>query len=58
MLPQGEKTRRAVRWISDMLKENPQAGINGLVMRAIAQFDLNPKESEELTQFYRRARQE
>jgi len=58
MLPQGEKTRRAVRWISDMLKDNPKADKNGLVMRAISQFDLNPKESEELTWFYRRANQE
>lgn len=58
MLPQGEKTRRAVRWISDILQENPQSRINELVMRAISRFDLNPKESEELSRFYRRAKQE
>ncbi len=57
MQPQGEKTRKAVRWISDLLKDQPDASPGELVIRAITKFDLNPKESEELMQFYKRAEQ-
>ncbi len=57
MQPQGEKTRKAVRWISEILKDQPEARPGELVMQAISKFDLNPKESEELMQFYKRAEQ-
>ncbi len=55
MLPQGERTRRAVRWISDSLKESDMSKVKSLVHQAIFKFDLNPKESEDLIHFYERA---
>jgi len=53
MQPKGEKTRKAVRWISAKLAEEPDASLHQLIMHAITNFDLNPRESEELIQFYR-----
>ena len=55
MLPQGEKVRRAVRWIADHRKDDPTLNINEIVHTAISKFDLNPKEAEALLQFYRNA---
>jgi hypothetical protein len=53
--PEGERLRRAVRWISGQLKDDPNARVMPLVHEAIARFDLTPKEGEELIDFYRRA---
>jgi len=55
MLPDGERSRRAVRWISDSIKETEPDDLLKLVNEAIFKFDLNPKESEELLHFYKRA---
>ncbi len=51
--PEGERSRRAVRWIAGKLLEDPQLQVMALVHEAIARFDLSPKEGEELIQFYR-----
>lgn len=54
--PEGERTNRAIRWISENLKEEPTRPVMQLVHEAIARFDLTPKEGQELIQFYRSAR--
>lgn len=51
--PEGEATRRAIRWISEQLKELPQGPVMKWVHEAIARFNLSPKEAEALIQFYR-----
>lgn len=51
--PEGENARRAVRWISDRLLEDESLSAMRLVHEAIPQFDLTPKEGEELIAFYR-----
>jgi hypothetical protein len=53
--PENERTRRAVRWISDRLLEQPSSSRMALVHQAISRFDLTPKEGEELVAFYRAA---
>lgn len=55
MLPQGEKSRKAVRWISDSLKDSESIKVSTLIHQAIFKFDLNPKESEDLLRFYKQA---
>ncbi len=55
MLPQGEKSRRAVRWISDSINDSDAAKVKTLLNKAIFQFDLNPREAEELLHFYKQA---
>ena len=51
-----EKTRRAVRWISDTL-QNSDSDLNALIHEAISKFDLDPRQSEELIHFYRQSRE-
>lgn len=53
IVPEGEAVRRAVRWISENLKDNPAASVQMLVNEAISRFNLSPKESLALMQFYR-----
>ena len=51
--PEGENAKRAVRWISDQLREDESLPVMRLVHQAISRFDLTPKEGEELIAFYR-----
>jgi hypothetical protein len=52
IMPEGEAIRRAVKWISGELQEDPKKSIQALVNDAISHFDLSPKEAEFLTEFY------
>ena len=54
-LPRGEKLRRAVRFVSERIREEGPPPLAALVNEATLQFDLTPKESEYLIQFYRDA---
>jgi hypothetical protein len=57
-LPTGESLRRAVRYISERLQEDASQPLLSLVDQASQRFDLTPKESEYLIQFYREAMRE
>jgi hypothetical protein len=50
MMPKGERVR-------EHLKTDPSRAVMPLVYEAALKFDLTPKESEELSQFYRSARE-
>ncbi len=52
-LPEGEDLRRAVKWISAGLEENPNARVHRLIEEAIFKFDLSPKDGEWLMDFFR-----
>jgi hypothetical protein len=53
VLPEGEDLRRAVKWVSGILKDEPDRSIGGLVNDAIFRFDLSPKDGEFLARFFR-----
>lgn len=57
IMPEEARVRRAIRWISDALSEEPGTPMMQLVHDAAARFDLSPKQSEELIHFYRQARE-
>jgi len=42
--PQGDKIRKAVRWLSDMCREHPEKSRAALVKEAEIRFDLTPRE--------------
>lgn len=42
--PQGDKIRKAVRWISDTLREHPEKARTTVVKEAEVRFDLTPRE--------------
>ena len=52
LLPDGEDVRRAVKWVSGNLQENPEEPVQPLVRKAIFKFDLSPKDSDFLVRFY------
>ena len=57
VFPEGERVRSAIRWVSAHLLEDPEQAVLPLAHQAAEKFDLTPKESEELIQFYRSAKE-
>jgi len=53
LLPEGENAHRAVRWISDQLREKPLQPMAALLDQAMLRFDLTPVQCERLIEFYR-----
>ena len=53
IMPESEQLKRAVRWISEQLKEDENKSKQGLINEAISRFDLNPKQSMYLLSFYK-----
>ena len=54
LLPEGEDLRRAVKWVSANIQENPDQSLNKLVHEAIFKFDISPKDAEFMQRFYRK----
>lgn len=48
--PQGDKIRKAVRWISETLREHPDKSRSQIVKEAEVRFDLTPRECTFLDQ--------
>jgi hypothetical protein len=47
--PDGEDIRKAIKWISEERKYNPEAKPIKLVEEACLKYDLSPKDAEYLT---------
>lgn len=58
ILPEGESMRRAVRWISDQLREDPDRPKLPLLDEAMRRFDLTPAQCERLLALHRAAPRE
>lgn len=54
IMPDSEQLKRAVKWISEQLKEDENKSKQGLINEAISRFDLNPKQSMFLLSFYKK----
>ncbi|MFQ5485685.1 MAG: hypothetical protein ACE5IR_13510 [bacterium] len=54
ILPEGASIRRAVKWISEQIQDNPGQNVQKFVNEAIAMFDLSPKDADFLVHFYRK----
>ncbi len=50
-LPEGENLRKAVKWISNQRKADPDLDIKALAEKASVRFDLSPGDSEFLARF-------
>ncbi len=53
LLPEGEELRRAVKWISGRLQDEPGRPAGEFVQEAIFRFDLSPKDAEFLIGLFR-----
>jgi hypothetical protein len=49
--PEGEDLRKAVKWISEERKYNPEAKSSKLIEEACLKFDLSPMDAEYLFNF-------
>ena len=58
VLPKGEDLRRAVKWVSSNLQENPDQPVQPLVQEAIFKFDLSPMDADFLIRFYSKSKEE
>ena len=54
--PQGEKLRKAVKYVSEKRKETPDINLMALVDEAGLKFDLSPKDSEFLLRFVKESK--
>jgi hypothetical protein len=52
IMPEGEAIRKAVKWISDKLLDDPKNSVQKLINEAVMRFDLSPKDAVFLTDFY------
>jgi hypothetical protein len=55
LLPDGEDIRRAVKWVSGNLRDNPGQPVQTFVREAIFRFDLSPRDAEFLIDFFSQA---
>jgi hypothetical protein len=53
ILPEGEKIRQAVKWISAERLEDEKKSLSMLIGQAALKFNLSPKDEEYLNNFYR-----
>ena len=56
VMPEGEAIRRAVKWVSASLGENPDQSAQKLVNEAVLRFDLSPRDADFLMEFYRKSK--
>jgi len=52
LLPDGEDLRRAVKWVSGSLQDDPDLPVGRLVQEAVFKFDLSPKDADFLIMFF------
>lgn len=53
VIPENEQLKRAIKWISDQLMEDEHLHKLTLVNEATLRFDLDPKQSTFLINFYK-----
>ena len=49
--PVGEDIRKAVKWVSEKRKFEPEKDLNKIIEKACIKFNLSPKEAEFLRRF-------
>ena len=54
--PEGEDLRKAVKWISEERKYNPEAKSSKLIEEACLKFDLSPMDAEYLFNFLKKTK--
>ena len=53
IMPESENVQKAIKWISANLEEKDNQTLQKLVEKAVFKFDLSPKDTEFLTNFFR-----
>jgi hypothetical protein len=53
VMPESEHVQKAIRWISTNLEDNDNQPLQPLIEKAVFKFDLSPKDTEFLMNFFR-----
>ncbi len=53
VMPESEHVQKAIRWISTNLEDNENQPLQPLIEKAVFKFDLSPKDTEFLMNFFR-----
>jgi len=53
VMPDSEHVQKAIKWISTNLEEKDNQPIQPLIEKAVFKFDLSPKDTEFLMNFFR-----
>lgn len=53
VMPESEHVQKAIRWISTNLGDNDNQPLQPLIEKAVFKFDLSPKDTEFLMNFFR-----
>ena len=53
VIPQSESLKRAVKWISNYLKDDPEINKWKVIQDAVLRFDLSPRDEQFLYNFYK-----
>jgi hypothetical protein len=53
IMPEAEHVQKAIKWISTNLEENDKQSMSSLIDKAVFKFDLSPKDTEFLMNFFR-----
>lgn len=57
IMPDSEHVQKAIKWVSANLEEQGGQKLKSLVEQAVFKFDLSPKDTEFLTNFFRESSQ-
>ncbi len=57
IMPESENVQRAIKWVSANIEEQGSQKLKALVEQAVFKFDLSPKDTEFLTNFFRESSQ-
>ena len=52
IMPESEHVQKAIKWVSTNLEEKDSQPLKKLIAEAILKFDLSPKDSEFLMNFF------
>jgi hypothetical protein len=52
IMPESEHVQKAIKWISTNLEEKDAEPLKTLIQKAILKFDLSPKDSDFLMNFF------
>ncbi|HPI94317.1 MAG TPA: hypothetical protein PLT09_10260 [Deltaproteobacteria bacterium] len=52
IIPEKEKVKQAIRWMSENLERKPNQSVQKLINKAVFEFDLSPVDAEFITRFF------
>lgn len=52
--PEGEDLRKAIKWISEQVQNDPSQSLKSLIEKASIIFDLSPLDEDFIFNFYRK----